>query len=127
MPDGNENPCCLSCQWSTSLNPSATNAVFCQRHQIDIHYAAAMFCSELSHDQFSELAVFIQAHGFESGILYEWISGSTDSQGWYSYFPGYVHAAHALATLQEYPSLSPAMILNQVKTNRAQRLSHTGS
>jgi len=125
MPNGRSDPCCLSCQWSTQLKQSKTGSIFCAFHKIEVRYAAAMFCSDLSHSLILGLAAFIQRHQFEPGMLYEWISAAANSQ-WYSYFPGYEHSPTLLASLYDYQSMSPEAILERIKMNRTWRFSGQG-
>ncbi len=125
MPNDKSDLCCLSCQWSVYPDRRNPNLVQCEKHQAELHFPGAMFCSDLSHNQFPELAVFIQTHDFDPETMYEWISGAEDG-GWYQYFPSFEHAAYLLATLQEYRSLSRELAFERIHANRAQRLAGGG-
>src|SRR5262249_27591511 len=124
MVDVRQNLCCSLCQRSS--NDELSSTVFCKQHQIKIEFAAAVFCRDFSNTQFPELAAFIQAQDIEPDAVYEWISGSSDEQ-WYSYFPPHERTVHLLATVQEYPNLTPDEILDCIMTNRARRLADQGS
>lgn len=120
MLDGRLDPCCSSCRWSIPSDDSS-NAVSCQRHQMEIHYPAAMFCTDLSHNSSSEPAAFTQENEIQSGLIYEWISGASDGD-WYSYFPSFDKPYYPLATISEYRLLTSAAVLELIKANRNKRL-----
>src|SRR5258706_8713270 len=103
MPDGRNDPCCLSCQWSTSTLPEDRNATNCLRHGITIAFAASMFCSDLTNDKVTELASFIASHEIKPNTIYEWISGASNGD-WYSYFTGFDHQYSALTSIENYAS-----------------------
>jgi hypothetical protein len=122
MPDGRNDPCCLSCQWSTSTLPEDRNAINCLRHHITIAFAASMFSSDLASDNVPELASFIAAHDLQPKMIYEWISGASDG-GWYSYFPGFNHQYSALTSIVNYASFQDKnAVLEAIKVNRKTRL-----
>src|SRR5262249_16733783 len=103
MPDGRRDPCCLSCQWSTSTLPHDRNAIDCLRHNVTIVFAASMFCSDLASDNVPELASFISLHEIQPNTIYEWISGASDG-GWYAYFTDFNHPYAALTSIENYAS-----------------------
>ncbi len=94
MPNGGMMPCCLVCAWADEKDLGVPSKVLCTKHQVTIHDAMALFCSELSEEA-------IERERFLDDVMYMWAMVIYQNPKWPT-LPQYYHEPVSLIPISKY-------------------------